>query len=168
MERDEKVMDDPAAQGPADAVQAAQAQTPPDEAGEAGAGAERQAAEAEAQRLLDAIPADELEAMKVPQLRALATADGLSGGGKREELIRRLIDRQIALRMNAGGRYVAGKTLCPVCRSPMYVRGTVTEPMADGRVMITRKLRCQKRGHTTSLKEIVGQAHAAGSGQVSR
>ncbi|KKL10033.1 hypothetical protein LCGC14_2559880 [marine sediment metagenome] len=53
--------------------------------------------------------------------------------------------------------YVAGHSLCAMCRSPLQVTGTIRDGMDDGRVMEARKVKCTgKHRHTYTIKRIVG------------
>ncbi len=92
------------------------------------------------------IPAPvELRKLKVPALRKLCTAKGLpfTSKTKKDDLIG-LLDSKA--RGGDGGGFIAGKTLCKYCSSPVRVVGTTR---TDG--FVVRKLRCAgKRAHRYS------------------
>ncbi len=109
---------------------------------------------APAPRLVD-VTLEDLEKLRKPALGDLAAAEDLARSGTRAELLARLKDAKCG---GAAG-YVPGKTLCRFCGAPTRVRGTQRSSMADGRVMVTRNLRCAAaKPHSYAYKTIVGEA----------
>jgi len=96
----------------------------------------------------------ELGRKTVPELQTLAQAAGLGTGGRKGDLLARLR----AAKSGGAAGYVPGKTLCTVCKAPTDVKGTKTEEMEDGRILVTRYLRCRgKHRHSYPQREIQDQ-----------
>jgi len=95
---------------------------------------------------LEPIPED-LGSLGAGQIARLARAYGLPTSGTKSEVIRRLT----AARSGGVAGYVPGQTLCSICREPCKVTSTDRSRMADGRLLVTRYLRCTGRHHHTSV-----------------
>ena len=95
----------------------------------------------------------EIEAMTVGELKELSKISALPVTGKRGELIKQLKVKKIG----RADRYAGpGQTKCCVCDAAVTVKGTTRATLDDGRILITRSVRCQgKHKHTYPLKEIV-------------
>ena len=84
-------------------------------------------------------------------LAGLCRSEGLPEAGLKSELIERLT----AAKHGGAAGYVPGKTLCRYCGAPVKVTKTVPQEMGDGRILITRQLRCEGRNrHSYPVKEI--------------
>ncbi len=105
-------------------------------------------------RLAD-VTLEALGELHKPALVDLAAAEGLARSGTKAQLLARLRDAKCG---GAAG-YVPGKTLCRFCGAATRVRGTQRISMADGRVMVSRSLRCAgAKPHSYAHKTIVGTA----------
>jgi len=93
--------------------------------------------------------------LKYGELQTLCKQRGLSGFGKKAELIKRLT----IVKEGHIDRHVHGRTKCRVCAAQTMVTGTTRATMPDGRVLVTRKMKCiGKHRHTYPLKSIEGKA----------
>jgi len=103
-------------------------------------------------RGLAALTMEEVAEMNVADLKALCLAEALPVGGKRAELIKRLRTKKLGV----SNRYAGSLTKCAVCGAAANVKGTRTETMKDGRVLVTRNMQCMgKHRHRYPLKEVV-------------
>ena len=101
---------------------------------------------------LDEMTILDLQKMDVNKLRGRCKAAGLSGKGAKDALIERLRPRVRRITR----RYIEGVTTCAYCPADIMVTGTDKQPMADGRVMVTRQIKCKgKHNHKYPLKETV-------------
>jgi len=90
-----------------------------------------------------------------PELKSMCKQQGLSGAGKKVDLIKRLT---IAKEGNMA-KHVHGRTKCRICGERTAVMGTSRKKMSDGRILVTRQMRCVgKHHHTYPLKMIEGVA----------
>lgn len=92
---------------------------------------------------------------KINDLRKLCKKLGLSAGGTKHDLAKRLEVEQ-------HGRVdeVGGQRKCEICNMPAKVTGTSRTAMKDGsgRILITRQVVCTgKHRHTYPVKRIVGE-----------
>jgi len=94
----------------------------------------------------------ELKTMKVKELRELAKKEGLKIGGTKKELIERLL----AKRTGVSSRYAGQQTICRICGARVIVKNTSTKILDDGRMLITRQVKCVgKNKHTYPIKEML-------------
>jgi len=103
---------------------------------------------------LEEIAAKDLPEMTVRQLQELARAEGVPADGNKAELVKRLA----AHKQGRSDRHMHGQTICQIagCGERMRVMHTERQDMGDGRVLITRQMRCMgRRRHTYPLTEIV-------------
>ncbi len=99
---------------------------------------------------LSEIGIDKLKALGKKQLAAICRAEDLPCSGKKSDLVNQLI----AKKFGTSKRYVGSLTTCKVCAAGVMVKGTRTEPMDDGRVMVIRQIKCKgKNAHRYPLKE---------------
>lgn len=96
----------------------------------------------------------EIDEMPVDELKELSKIEGLPvTAKKRAELIRQLKTKKIGRDDRYSGR---GQTKCCVCGAPVTVKGTIRTTLEDGRILVTRNVRCQgKHKHTYPLKDII-------------
>jgi len=108
---------------------------------------------------LDAMDAEEIAASSINVLRALCKAERLKAGGGKKDLAARLVAKKHGIT----DKYVGPPlTRCKVCKEQVTVRRTIREPMEDGRVRVTRHVRCRGRhGHSYKLVEVVGEKKEA-------
>ena len=100
----------------------------------------------------DGIGVDELKKLNKKRLAAICKKEGLPSSGTKDELINRLI----AKRFGTSRRYVGPLTTCKVCGAGVFVKSTEQNPLGDGRMMVTRHIKCKgKNAHRYPLKEIV-------------
>jgi len=93
--------------------------------------------------------------LKYAELQTLCKQQGLSGFGKKADLIKRLT----IVKEGHVSQHVHGRTKCKVCDAQAMVTGTTRATMPDGRVLVTRKMKCVGRHrHTYPLKSIEGKA----------
>ena len=101
---------------------------------------------------LSNVSLEEINKMKMAELRQLCKAEGLKIGGPKNELQQRLRIRKTG----RSDRYVGQETRCAICGERIKVTCTISTVMDDGRTLITRTVRCSgKNKHTYPLKEIV-------------
>lgn len=104
---------------------------------------------------LATVEVEGLGGMNMAALQAICKAEGLTVAGKKDDLIKRL---KIA-KDGRTDRHVNAGTKCRICGMPTVVQGTHKAKMADGRTMVTRKMKCTgKHRHTYPLKKIEGVA----------
>ena len=102
---------------------------------------------------LDGMTVDGISKLKINELRGLCRAEGLPAGGKKAELIKRLI----TARRGIADRFVgAGMLKCKVCSQPAKVVSTKKKTLDNGRTLVVRQVKCTGRhGHTYPLKSII-------------
>ena len=89
--------------------------------------------------------------MKYCDLKKLCKEKGVSGKGKKTDLIKRL-NAQAA----GSVKFIPGMTLCKVCRKQAAVMKTEKQKDDFGRTIIVRHMRCSsKHRHSYKLTEIV-------------
>lgn len=94
---------------------------------------------------------EQLKKLKKSELQEWCKKMGHSTAGKKPELINRLCGKPVGYINN----FVPAKMLCRYCRAKATVRRTVRATLGDGRVLVTRHLRCQgKNIHRYALKKI--------------
>ena len=101
---------------------------------------------------LKTIEDSEIEEMKSKDLAELCADQGLKKKGDKKTLIGRIFLKKYG----RGSKYVGLMTKCKVCGAKVRVTSTKTQPMEDGRTMITRGIKCYGRHcHTYTLKETI-------------
>lgn len=92
---------------------------------------------------------DQLETLNTEQLRQICKAENVQTGGKKKDLLDRLISKK-----NIGrGRFVQGQTRCCICGATLQVRNTSKQRDGAG-LYIVRQVRCTgKHLHTYPIKE---------------
>jgi len=114
--------------------------------------AEKQVVETIEQLKLADIEAGQIETLKVEHLRKLCKVEGIKISGKKGELVKRLLLKK----SGQSTSYTGQLTKCRICGSPVRVTGTNRKTLGDGRILVTRQIRCAGRHkHTYPLKEIV-------------
>jgi len=100
---------------------------------------------------LDEMTILDLKKMGVDKLRGCCKKEKVSAKGDKDDLIERL--RPKVRRITK--QYIEGVTVCGYCGADIGVRGTSKEPLANGRVRVTRQIKCRgKHGHKYPLTEI--------------
>lgn len=95
---------------------------------------------------------DDIKNMKKIPLQALCRKEQLSPSGNKDELV----DRLMLKKYGRSDRYYNTMTKCRICSSAVSVNGKKTEPMKDGRILVTRQIKCKgKHHHTYPLKDII-------------
>ena len=95
---------------------------------------------------------DQIKTLKVDRLRKICSAEGLKTAGKKGELIERII----LARSGRSDRYISTLTKCKYCGEGVRVTGTDRKIIKDGRVLLTRYIKCNgARRHTYPLKTII-------------
>ena len=105
---------------------------------------------------LKKIDDNSIKEMKVDEMKSLCKRFDLPQKGNKKTLL-----ETIFLAMYGySDTYVRLMTVCKICNAGVKVLSTKKgEPMEDGRVMVTRQLKCiGKRHHTYPLKNIIGVA----------
>ena len=101
---------------------------------------------------------NELKELKMNPLRKLCKDVGLLASGKKKELL----DRLILKKQGVSERFVGSLTICHICSAKVRIRNTSRREMEDGRVMVTRTVRCLgKHNHTYPLKEVIESKKAS-------
>lgn len=100
---------------------------------------------------LDEMTILDLQKMDADRLRGRCKTAGLSVKGKKDDLIERLRSRVRRITK----RYIEGITTCAYCPADIMVTGTDKQPLADGRVLVVRQIKCKGRHHHKyPLKEV--------------
>ncbi len=88
----------------------------------------------------------ELAALGFKELRAVAKEAGLPANGGKEELIARLIaGPPEQSKSPVPATFEPGEMKCHICDAQADVIATSKEPMSDGRILVTRTMRCRGR-----------------------
>lgn len=97
---------------------------------------------------------EDLERLSDKALKKLCKAEDMTTDGKKEERFNRLYAKRFGLTK----RYIGAETRCQFCGEAVRVKGTVKEPQADGRVLVTRSIKCVgKHHHTYPLSQFEGK-----------
>ena len=104
-----------------------------------------------------------LENFTDPQLKELSHRD-LIELSKNEEIswnhsAEQLVANLICKKHGQSQKYICRRTICKFCGAPIRVMGTQRKTMEDGRVLVTRSVKCIGRHrHSYPLKEIIGNS----------
>jgi len=96
---------------------------------------------------------EEIKDLNVNELKAECRAEKLPTTGDKQTLAKRVkVNKMGSATKFTGG----GMVKCKICNMPAGVRKVIRKKMDDGRIMVTRQIRCTGRhGHTYPLSEIV-------------
>ena len=101
---------------------------------------------------LKEVTIDQLAKLNINELRHLCKEEGLETGGEKGVLLKRLIVQKTG----RSDRFISTKTRCKICCEPAKVVSTRRRELSNGRILMTRQLRCTgKHRHTYPLKEII-------------
>ena len=90
-----------------------------------------------------------------PELKSMCKQQGLSGAGKKVELIKRLT----ISKDGQAEKHVNGRTKCRFCQAQAGVKSTSRIKMDNGQTRVTRQMKCVgKHRHTYSLIKVEGAA----------
>lgn len=90
-------------------------------------------------------------------LKKLCKSEGMTTDDGKLDRFNRLY----AKRFGRTKRYIGTDTRCQFCGVPILVKGTVKEPQADGRVLVTRSVKCVgKHHHIYPLAQFEGKSEA--------
>ncbi len=98
---------------------------------------------------------EQLSAMSDKALKKLCKAEEMTTDGAKEDRFNRLYAKRFGLT----SRYIGQETRCQFCGQAVQVKGTVREPQADGRVLITRSMKCVgQHKHIYPLSQFEGKS----------
>ncbi len=97
---------------------------------------------------------EDLEGMSDKALKKLCKEEDMVTDGKKEERFNRLYAKRFSLTK----RYIGAETCCQFCGEKVRVKNTAKEQQADGRILVTRSMKCVGRHHHTySLSQFEGR-----------
>ena len=86
---------------------------------------------------------EDLEGMSDKALKKLCKAEDMVTDGVKGERFNRLYAKRFGLT----SRYIGADTRCQFCAEKVRVRNTAKEQQADGRILVTRSMKCVGRHH---------------------
>lgn len=102
--------------------------------------------------VLKEVTIDQLAKLKINEMRRLCEEEGLETGGKKTDLFKRLFVQKTG----RSDTFSPANTKCKICSEPVKVTRTQRQQLTDGRILVTRQVRCTgKHRHTYRLKEII-------------